>query len=163
MPIRQNQQAFSSQAPVPLQTYTGSHRFSWSTEFRHIFSRKFLKVVWWPLFKFQQRWFTRSPFIRSCKRMPEFGKLWSTIQKGAFAYNNLFLELSPFRRHATDLADITTLALFFGDEFIDGLVAVTGKPFIQELIACDEIFPPASRVVRVRSTYVSRNVRLPEE
>ena len=138
MPIRQNQQAFSSQAPVPLQAYTGSHRFSWSTEVRHIFSRKFLKVVWWPLFKFQQRWFTRSPFIRSCKRMPEFGKLWSTIQKGAFAYNNLFLELSPFRRHATDLADITTLALFFGDEFIDGLAAVTGKPFIQELIACDE-------------------------
>ena len=138
MPLRQNQQAFSSQAPVPLQAYTGSDRFSWSTELRHIFSRKFLKVVWWPLFKFQQRWFTHSPFIRSCKRMPEFGKLWSTIQKGAFAYNNLFLELSPFRRHATDLADITTLALFFGDEFIDGLAEVTGKPFIQKLIAGDD-------------------------
>jgi hypothetical protein len=103
----QNQQAFHPQTSAPLQAYTGSHKFSWATEFRHLLSRRFLKISWWPLFKFQQRWFTHSAFMLSCKRMPEFDKLWNTIQKGAFAYNNLFLGLSPLRRHATDLADIT--------------------------------------------------------
>jgi len=134
MPLRQNQHAFSKQDTAPLQAYAGSHRFSWTTELRHILSRKFSKIIWWPLFKIQQRWFTNSPFMLSCREMREFDKLWATIQKGAFAYNNLFLGLSPFRRHDTDLADITTLALFFGDEFIDGLAAATGKPFIQKLI-----------------------------
>jgi len=137
MPLRQNQPAFSKQAAAPLQAYTGSHRFSWTAELRHILSRKFSKILWWPLFRFQQRWFTHSPFMRSCRQMPEFDKLWNTIQKGAFAYNNLFLNLSPFRRHSTDLADITTLALFFGDEFIDGLAETTGKPFIQKLMEDD--------------------------
>jgi len=134
MPRGQNQKALRQQTSAPLQAYAGLHKFSWTTEFRHLLSRKFLKVSWWPLFKFQQRWFTHSSFMRSCKRMPEFDKLWSTIQKGAFAYNNLFLELSPLRRHATDLADITTLALFFGDEFIDALAETAGKPFIRQLM-----------------------------
>ena len=134
MPPRQNQQAFSKQVSTSLQAYTGYHRFSWATELRHILSRKFSKIFWWPLFRFQQRWFTHSPFMRSCRQMPEFDKLWNTIQKGAFAYNNLFLRISPFCRHSTDLADITTLALFFGDEFIDGLAETTGKPFIQRLL-----------------------------
>jgi len=137
MPLRQNQQAFLRHEPAPLQVYTGSDRFSWTAELLHILSRKFLKIAWWPLFKFQQRWFTHSHFMRSCREMPEFDNLWRTIQKGAFAYNNLFLELSPFHRHATDLADITTLALFFGDEFIDGLAETTGKPFVEKLIASD--------------------------
>jgi len=138
MPLRQNQQAFSRQPSAFLQAYAGSHRFSWTAELRHILSRKFSKILWWPLFRFQQRWFTHSPFMRSCRQMPEFDKLWNTIQKGAFAYNNLFLRLSPFRRHSTDLADITTLALFFGDEFIDGLAETTGKPFIQKLMEDNE-------------------------
>jgi hypothetical protein len=137
MLLRQNLQVYSRQDSAPLQVYAGSHRFSWTAELRHILSRKFLKIVWWPLFKLQQRWFTRSGFMRSCREMPEFDRLWRTIQKGAFAYNNLFLGLSPFRRHATDLADITTLALFFGDEFIDGLAETAGKPFVQKLIASD--------------------------
>src|SRR5262245_3318738 len=108
MPLRQNQLLVSGKTSVPFHAYTGSHKFSWATEMRHLLSRKLLKIVWWPLFKFQQRWFTDSPFMLSCREMPEFDKLWGTIQKGAFAYNNLFLGLSPFRRHATDLADITT-------------------------------------------------------
>jgi hypothetical protein len=134
MPLPQNQLASSGQTSVSLHAYSGSHKFSWTAELRHFFSRKFLKILWWPLFRFQQRWFTDSPLMISCRQMPEFEKLWSTIQKGAFAYNNLFLELSPFRRHPTDLADIITLALFFGDEFIDGLAETAGKPFIQRLM-----------------------------
>jgi hypothetical protein len=135
--LRQNQLTVSWQTSVSLQAYSGSHKFLWTAELRHFLSRKFLKIFWWPLFKFQQRWFTHSPFMISCRQLPEFDKLWSTIQKGAFAYNNLFLELSPFRRHSTDLADITTLALFFGDEFIDGLSETAGKPFIQRLMEDD--------------------------
>ena len=137
MLLHQDQQLLSPRDTAPLQVYAGSFRFSWTAELRHILSRKFLKIVWWPLFKLQQRSFIHSPLMRSCRQMPEFDKLWRTIQKGAFAYNNLFLGLSPFRRHATDLADITTLALFFGDEFIDGLAQATGKPFVQKLIAGD--------------------------
>ena len=137
MPLLQNQLTVSWQTSVSLHAYSGSHKFLWTAELRHFLSRKFLRIFWWPLFKFQQRWFTHSPFMISCRQMPEFDKLWSTIQKGAFAYNNLFLELSPFRRHSTDLADITTLALFFGDEFIDGLAETAGKPFIQRLMEDD--------------------------
>jgi hypothetical protein len=137
MPLPQNQLTASGQTFVSLHAYSGSHKFSWTAELQHFLSHKFLKIFWWPLFKIQQRWFTHSPLMISCRQMPEFDKLWSTIQKGAFAYNNLFLELSPFRRHSTDLADITTLALFFGDEFIDGLAETAGKPFIQRLMRDD--------------------------
>jgi len=67
--------------------------------------------------------------------LPGFPDLWKTIQKGSFAYNTLFLGLSPTKLStATDLADITTLALFFGDEFIDGIAADAGKPFICSII-----------------------------
>jgi hypothetical protein len=67
--------------------------------------------------------------------LPGFSDLWKTIQKGSFAYNTLFLGISPLTHSsATDLADITTLTLFFGDEFIDGVAADAGKPFIRALI-----------------------------
>jgi hypothetical protein len=50
----------------------------------------------------------------------------------------LLLGITPLHRSsATDLADITTLALFFGDEFIDGIAAAAGKPFIRQLIHDD--------------------------
>jgi hypothetical protein len=97
--------------------------------------------MWWPAFTFNQRWFTRSEFFCSCKKLPAFFDLWKTIQKGAFAYNTLFFDLLPLRKSSTDLADITTLALFFGDEFIDGIATAAGKPFIQEMVKNDsELF-----------------------
>ena len=135
MPLPQNQlAAIPVQAGIPLQVYTGPGSFSWAPELRHLLSIKFLKILGWPFFKFRQRWFTHSAFIKSCKKLPGFKQLWNTIQKGAYAYNSLFLGLSPFCRHQTDLADITTLALFFGDEFIDGLAETAGKPFIRQLL-----------------------------
>src|SRR5205809_595500 len=138
MPLPQNQlAAIPVQASVPLQVYTGPGNFSWASELRHLFSIKFLKILGWPFFKFRQRWFSHSAFLKSCKKLPGFKQLWNTIQKGAYAYNSLFLGLSPFCRHQTDLADITTLALFFGDEFIDGLAETAGKPFIQRLMEDD--------------------------
>lgn len=135
MPLPQNDLAIS--APVYLHTYPGSDKFSWSSELRHLSSRKVLSIAWWPIFKFHQHWFTHSAFFKSCKQLPQFADLWKTIQKGAFAYNTLFFGMKPFRRSATDLADITTLALFFGDEFIDGLATTAGKPFIRQLVQND--------------------------
>ncbi len=134
MPLPQNQFAVPLQPRSHLQVYTGAAKFSWTSELRHLISSRFLNILWWPVFKFHQRWFTHSPFLISCKKLPGFTQLLNTIQKGAFAYNSLFLSLSPLRRQATDLADITTLSLFFGDEFIDGLAETAGKNFIQELI-----------------------------
>jgi len=135
LPLPQNNVAIQAKAYPPLQHYSFDAKFSWSSELRHLFSRKFLNICWWPLFKFYQRRFTRSPLFRSCKKLPEFSDLWKTIQKGSFAYNTLFLGL-PASRHysATDLADITTLTLFFGDEFIDGVTSEAGKSFIGQLI-----------------------------
>jgi len=137
MPFPQNQLTVSAQTPVSLHAFSGSDKFTWTAELRHFLSPKFLKILWWPLFRYHQRWFTHSPFMISCRQIPAFDKLWDTIKKGAFAYNSLFLKLSPFHRHSTDLADITTVALFFGDEFIDGLAEAAGKPFIQRLLEDD--------------------------
>lgn len=139
MPLQQNDLAYSR--PIYLQAYPGLGKFSWSSELRHLSSKRFLSIFWWPVFKHNQRWFTQSDFFLSCKQLPEFMDLWKTIQKGAFAYNTLFFRMVPTRRYTTDLADVTTLALFFGDEFIDGIASTAGKPLIRELVKNDpEIF-----------------------
>jgi hypothetical protein len=110
------------------------HDFSWTKELDHIFSRKFLNIAWWPVFKLRQNWRMDSAFFRNCRQLPGFENLWKTIQKGSFAYNTLFLGITPFHRSSTHLADVTTLALFFGDEFIDGICETAGKPLIRQLV-----------------------------
>lgn len=62
--------------------------------------------------------------------------LMKTISKGAFAYNTLFLRLPPLGKNAvaTRLADITCLAILFGDEFIDGICVATGKEYIRDVV-----------------------------
>ncbi|TMI69179.1 MAG: hypothetical protein E6H09_20680 [Bacteroidetes bacterium] len=138
MPLPRNELAY---VPPYLHAYPGGGKFSWSSELQHLTSRKFISILWWPVFTSSQRWFTQSDFFLSCKKLPEFYDLWKTIQKGAFAYNTLFFRMTPLRRSATDLADITTLALFFGDEFIDGIATTAGKPFIRGLVKEDpELF-----------------------
>ena len=117
-----------------LQPCAPTRKFSWASELKHLVSRKFLNILWWPAFKFHQRHFTHSALFVSCKDLPGFLDLWRTIQKGSFAYNTLFLKKTPFRKPETELADITTLALFFGDEFIDGIASEAGKPFIRKLV-----------------------------
>ncbi len=139
MPLPQNDLLISP--PVRLHAYPGMGKFSWSSELRHLSSKRFLSIFWWPAFKYHQRWFTHSDFFLSCKELPELMDLWKTIQKGAFAYNTLFFRMTPLHRSTTDLADITTLALFFGDEFIDGIATTAGKSFIQQLVKNDpELF-----------------------
>lgn len=134
MPLPQNYWDLTASTPRPVAAYTGRVKFSWVSELKHLVSYKFLNILWWPVFKFHQRRFTHSSLFLFCKKLPLFTDLWRTIQKGSFAYNTLFLKISPFRRSKTDLADITTLALFFGDEFIDGIAAAAGKPFIRQLV-----------------------------
>jgi len=151
MPLPQNQLAVPAPEHPSLQVYTGTGRSWWSSELRHLISSNFLNILWWPVFRLNQRWFTHSVFLKSCKKLPGFHQLWSTIQKGAFAYNTLFLRLSPFRRQPTDLADITTLTLFFGDEFIDGLAEAAGKSLIQQLMKNDpELFCLKKKVEKGR-------------
>ena len=106
--------------------------FSFAKELNNLFSRKFLNILYWPVFRNNQRYFTSSTVFKQCSHLPGFKDLWVTIQKGSFAYNTLFLGIKPYRRSSscTDLADITTLALFFGDEFIDGIRTTAGKEII---------------------------------
>src|SRR5436190_1146805 len=112
------------------------HEFSWTKELSHIFSHKFLNIIWWPVFKFRQNQKMNHAFFHFCMQLPGFKNLWKTIQKGSFAYNTLFLGITPFHRSSasTHLADVTTLALFFGDEFIDGLCDTAGKPLVRQLV-----------------------------
>ena len=136
MPLPQNNAAISAQAYSPLQHYSFDTKFSWRSELRHLFSGKFLNICWWPLFKFYQNRFTHSTLFKSCRKLPGFSDLWQTIQKGSFAYNTLFLGMPAFKRSSdTELADITTLTLFFGDEFIDGIAAAAGKSLISQLVS----------------------------
>ena len=134
MPLPQNNLAVISPTYPPLQLYECDAKFSWASELKHLFSNQFLNIFWWPIFEFRQRQFDYSALFKTCRDLPGFSDLWKTIQKGSFAYNSLFLGITPFRSSATDLADITTLALFFGDEFIHGLVEATGKHFIRQMI-----------------------------
>src|SRR5437868_10773780 len=87
MPLPKNDLLISN--PVQLQAYPGLGKFSWSSELKHLSSKRFLSILGWPAFQYHQRWFTRSDFFLSCKQLPEFTGLWKTIQKGAFAYNTL--------------------------------------------------------------------------
>jgi len=137
MPLPQNHLDLPKPAYIPLRSCLSPGKFSWTSELKHLASGKFLNILWWPVFKFHQRWFTHSALFLSCKNLLQFTDLWKTIQKGAFAYNTLFFGKTPFRRSETDLADITTLTLFFGDEFIDGIAAEASKPFIRQLIQND--------------------------
>ena len=148
MPLPRNHLAIPATDYPSLQAFPCANKFSWGSELRHLTSWKVLNICWWPVFKFHQRWFTQSDFLLSCKKLPGFPKLWKTIQKGSFAYNTLFLAVNPLHQPKTDIADITTLALFFGDEFIDGLCETTGKDFIKELVA-DE---PEKFNLKVRAT-----------
>ncbi|MBK5272046.1 MAG: hypothetical protein JJE22_13630 [Bacteroidia bacterium] len=140
MPPQPNKLTITASAYQSLQEYSHGIKFSWKSELRHLLSKKISNIFWWPLFKFRQKRFTRSPIFRSCMILPGFSDLWKTIQKSSFAYNALFLGITPFQHSSsTDIADITTLKLCFGDEFIDGITAQNGKPSILRLIQNDDI------------------------
>lgn len=138
-----------------LQHYAGTDRFSWTAEWKHLLSPNLFKAGWWPLFRLNQRRLQKQPVFRECMGLPGFPDLWKTIQKGSFAYNHLFLGLSPLRyTRRLQVADITTVALFFGDEFIDGVASATGKKFVQDLIGQH----PEKFTLRVKKTGTSHRL-----
>lgn len=136
MPIAKTIIAIPEGGIVPGSRVSGSTHFSWSCELKNIFSVKFLHLFFWHLFKKRQKCFTTTVVFKLCRRLPGFAALWSTIQKGSFAYNTLFLGIKPFYRASVNtlLADVTTLALFFGDEFIDGIRLSAGKQFVLDIL-----------------------------
>lgn len=152
MPHTKNNPVLAPASYPSLQHYTGTGRFSWTAEWKHLLSPNLFKAGWWPLFRISQQRLHRQPVFRDCMRLPGFPDLWKTIQKGSFAYNHLFLGLSPLR-HARRLqvADITTVALFFGDEFIDGVASAAGKKFVKALIGNN----PEQFTMRVKKTGTS--------
>jgi hypothetical protein len=127
-------------AAIRIRSFSDAHypiqQFSWREELKELLSSKLLNIVWWPVLKLRQRYFTHSSLVKYCKTLRGFTNLWNTIQKGSFAYNCLFLEIKPYHRSysSTDLADVTTLALFFGDEFIDGVCKAAGKCSMRQLL-----------------------------
>jgi hypothetical protein len=163
MPLPQHHPATSQDPAASLHHYRFETNFSWKSELRHLLSRKFLKIIFWPVFKWKQRHITYSGLFRQCSALPGFYKLWRCIQKGSFAYNSLFLNLSPFRKQAacTDLADLTTMALFFGDAFIDGLAEAAGKPFTLALIHQHPLLFHVRKSVRGNKTILECGEDLP--
>src|SRR5688572_10266355 len=88
-------------------------KFSWLTECRHLLSRKSFSILWWPVFRFREKDVRKTQVFRKCKKLPGFEDLWKCIRCGSFAYNNLFLRISPLHRH-TIVVDLLTVVLFFG-------------------------------------------------
>jgi hypothetical protein len=110
--------------------------FSIPTELKHLFSTPIAKLFFYPLHIAKQRFATQSLFFKTCKTMPHFPALWKTIQGGSFAYNTLLLGITPLHKSAskTIIADLTCLAILFGDEFIDGISQTAGKAFVTAII-----------------------------
>ena len=108
----------------------------WKYEITHWLSPINFYIYFWQLVRLRNRFFTRHAFFKTAFTLPHFNKLWNTICKGSFAYNTFLFRKSPFSKNynSTFLADLTSLALLFGDEFVDGICTETGKTKMQELL-----------------------------
>ncbi|MES2776798.1 MAG: hypothetical protein V4722_21645 [Bacteroidota bacterium] len=110
--------------------------FSIVAELKQICSAGIARLFFYPVHILSQRLATRSDFFKQCSSLPHFTSLWKTIRGGSFAYNSLLLGITPlhFAASRTVIADLTCLAILFGDEFIDGISQTTGKPFVASLM-----------------------------
>jgi hypothetical protein len=93
-------------------------------------------ILSWPLIRLRNRFLTNHLFFKKAFTLPHFNKLWGNICKGSFAYNTFLFRISTIRKNYnnTFLADLTCLALLFGDEFIDGICNEIGKEKIRQLL-----------------------------
>jgi hypothetical protein len=93
-------------------------------------------VYLWQPFRSRNDFFTRHTFFKSAFKLPHFNKLWNNICKGSFAYNTFLFRKPAFSKNYnnTFLADLTCLALLFGDEFIDGICTEIDKTTVQQLL-----------------------------
>jgi hypothetical protein len=95
----------------------------------------FYVYLWQPL-RLRNYFYAQHPFFKAALRLPHFKACWHNITKGSFAYNTFLFRKPAFSANYnnTFLADLTCLALLFGDEFIDGICSETGKPALLKLL-----------------------------
>ena len=109
----------------------------WKDEIAHWFAPiNFYVYLWQPVRSRNHYFFARHSFFKTAFKLPHFNKLWDNICKGSFAYNTFLFRKPAFSKNYnnTFLADLTCLALLFGDEFIDGICAKIGKPTVLQLL-----------------------------
>lgn len=108
----------------------------WKDEVAHWFDPINFYVYLWQPVRLRNKLLTRHAFFKTAFQLPHFKTLWDNICKGSFAYNTFLFRKPAFSKNYdnTFLADLTCLALLFGDEFIDGICNETGKERVQELL-----------------------------
>lgn len=108
----------------------------WKDEVAHWFDPINFYVYLWQPVRLRNRFLTNHPFFKSAFQLPHFYTLWDNICKGSFAYNTFLFRKPAFSRNYdnTFLADLTCLALLFGDEFIDGICNEISKEKVQQLL-----------------------------
>ena len=109
---------------------------NWKNEVAHWFAPINFYVYLWQPFRSRNYFFTRHSFFKKAFKLPHFNELWNNICKGSFAYNTFLFRKPAFSKNYnnTFLADLTCLALLFGDEFIDGICTEVGKTTVQQLL-----------------------------
>ena len=108
----------------------------WKNEVANWFAPINFYVYLWQPIRSRNYFFTQHPFFKAAFCLPHFNELWDNICKGSFAYNTFLFRKPAFSKNYnnTFLADLTCLALLFGDEFIDGICNETGKTMVQQLL-----------------------------
>ncbi|HET9745767.1 MAG TPA: hypothetical protein VFP97_08645 [Chitinophagaceae bacterium] len=108
----------------------------WKDEVVHWFDPINFYVYLWQPVRIRNRIFTTHSFFKTAFRLPHFPTLWDNICKGSFAYNTFLFRKPAFSKNYnnTFLADLTCLALLFGDEFIDGICQELGKEKVQQVL-----------------------------
>jgi len=108
----------------------------WKDEVAHWFDPINFYVYLWQPVRLRNKFLTNDPFFKAAFQLPHFNTLWDNICKGSFAYNTFLFRKPAFSKNYnnTFLADLTCLALLFGDEFIDGICNEIGKEKVQQLL-----------------------------
>jgi hypothetical protein len=108
----------------------------WKDEVAHWFDPINFYVYLWQPVRLRNRLLTDHSFFKKAFQLPHFNTLWDNICKGSFAYNTFLFRKPAFSKNYknTFLADLTCLALLFGDEFIDGICGEVGKEKVQQLL-----------------------------
>lgn len=108
----------------------------WKDEITHWFDPINFYVYLWQPVRVKTWYLTRHPCFKAAFGLPHFNTLWDNICKGSFAYNTFLYRKPAFSKNYDNsfLADLTCLALLFGDEFIDGICNETGKATVQQLL-----------------------------
>lgn len=108
----------------------------WKDEIAHWFDPVNFYVYLWQPVRIRNGFLTKHPFFKTAFQLPHFNLLWDNICKGSFAYNTFLFRRPAFSKNYnhTFLADLTCLALLFGDEFIDGICNEIGKEKVQHVL-----------------------------